>query len=114
MTEQAPAIVIMNSPGSRQHALQFICYGVEEESIPWEIRDETGSSAVTLAYQAAQTSKLGVGIGIGSGGSIAVHLAGLRPETPLLESGSNPGDRELVSLGKNAARLVKGLPLDIE
>ena len=113
MVEVKPAIIVMKHTCMGDETLDLICQGVEEESIPWEILEDPETTAAKLAYQAALASRLDVGIGVGQDGVIAVHHAALQPEMPLMASGKNPEGPECVMLGKNAARLVKGLPLSV-
>ncbi|MDR0550512.1 MAG: glycerol dehydratase reactivase beta/small subunit family protein [Spirochaetaceae bacterium] len=87
-----------------------ILFGIEEEGVPFELERTGGGSASALAYQGALDSELGVGIGVDSGGFMAVHYNKLPPEKPLFTVRYTL-DRDLArTAASNAARLVKGIP----
>lgn len=83
--------------------------GVEEEGIPFFIKEKQETSALELSYQAALDSSLGVGIGIGGDGQLILHYTKLYKEHPLFTIDLHEVDKQRV-LGANAARLVKGIP----
>ncbi|MFC3885612.1 glycerol dehydratase reactivase beta/small subunit family protein [Bacillus songklensis] len=88
--------------------IQEVCAGLEEEEVPFLLqeRDKAGSF-IELGWEAASMSPLQVGIGIDQNGDVCVHHQKLKREEPYLQD-SLPNGRKL---GKNAARLIKGLPL---
>ena len=81
--------------------------GIEEEGVPWVSEYKEGLDALLLAYQAACTSALGVGIGV-SGDEICIHYAKLPQEKPLFSIKAG-GISSWRCCGYNAARLVKGV-----
>jgi hypothetical protein len=109
---QHPAVLIFKDPAVEPKGYQPVLWGLEEEGVPFEIRETAGGETVALAKQAAQGSRLDVGIAIGEGGEVILHHRDLPADTPLfvLENRHlKPG--RLRRLGMNAARLVKRLPL---
>lgn len=105
-----PCIVINVFPhqGSAQK-IREVTAGMEEEAIPYSVVQSNEADAVTLAYQAACTSKLGVGVGIGEKG-LSIQHEKLSAKEPLF-SLQAPGTRaDWRHFGYNAARLVKGIP----
>lgn len=94
-------------------------HGIEEEGVPWAIerieaddsgsdRQRTGSTAV--AHQAASDSGLKIGIGVSPDGEIALHHARLPEDDPLF-SVADAAASEARTVGTNAARLAKHMPL---
>ncbi|BCJ85592.1 glycerol dehydratase reactivase beta/small subunit family protein [Effusibacillus dendaii] len=88
--------------------LKEICAGLEEEGVPFRlVQREQDLGLVALGAVAASMSPLHVGIGVDSNEGLCLHHDKLRAEEPYLQDRIENGRR----LGKNAARLVKGLPL---
>lgn len=111
MADQVPSIVVMKSADLGETKVEEkICWGIEEESIPFEVQSAQEHSAVRLAYRAALSSRLNVGIGIGTDQSIAIHYSHMDEDTPLFLCAGDSKGCNSVNLGINAARLVKGLP----
>jgi hypothetical protein len=117
MDAEKPVVRILVSGEVAPEMLHCICWGLEEEGIPasWDKAVED-TTTIALAKRAACESRLHVGIGI-SGGlrEAALHHRDLPDEKPLLIAAVGPeAQEELVCLGKNAARLVKGNPFCFE
>lgn len=90
--------------------LEQLCYGLEEEGLPFYLFIKEGFSPQALAYEAAQASPLDVGIGLGSGNKIVLQLSKLEENEPFFEE-TVDSDFKAKIIGSNAARLVKGLPI---
>ena len=105
-----PSIVICTVPftnsGAIMHELQA---GMEEEGVPYSVLEGDQKDAIALAYQGANASQLGVGVGISPQG-ICIHYRKLPADQPLFILDSNSTSMEWRYFGYNAARLVKGLP----
>jgi hypothetical protein len=107
-----PAVWIFKGPSVDPNGYQPVLWGLEEEGIPYEIRETAGGEAVDLARQAAHGSPLDVGIAIGEGGEVILHHRDLPAETPLFSLKNRHLKPSLLRrLGMNAARLVKRQPL---
>lgn len=96
---------VLNDPSFFNQLL----YGIEEEGIPFILREKEQESAVELGFQAALDSRLDVGIGIGKDKEMVLHYAKLEKDHPLFRTTSENAYCQNV-LGANAARLVKGVP----
>ena len=105
-----PCIVVYvyNHPGYEQKVRE-VQAGMEEEGIPYSIVESSEKDVITLAYQAACASRLGVGVGIGLEG-LSIQYDKLPEREPLflLTTSGSPADWRI--FGYNAARLVKGIP----
>jgi hypothetical protein len=107
-----PAVMIFRDPSTSVDSIESVLLGLEEEGIPFEIREAENGSVQELAKQAANASPLNVGMAVGRHGEIGLHNRELPAGMPLfLLSGSDLHPRDLRCLGMNAARLVKGQPL---
>ena len=107
-----PAIWIYKARSVLTDSFQPVLWGLEEEGIPFEIREVSNGPIVDLAKQAADGSPLNVGIGMGESGEVILHHHDLPTETPLFSLTTRPWQPvRLRHLGINAARLVKGQPL---
>jgi len=107
-----PAVWIVKERSATTESFQPILWGLEEEGVPFEVRETGNGPLVELAKQAADSSPLNVGIGIGGRGEVILHHQDLPEETPLFEVTPGQGRPvRLLHLGINAARLVKGQPL---
>jgi hypothetical protein len=111
MREQ-PAVWIVKARSAAAESFQSVLWGLEEEGIPYQVREAGDGPPVALAKQAADSSPLNVGISIGGRGEVILHHQDLPEEAPLFEVSSGRGRLlRLRHLGINAARLVKGQPL---
>lgn len=110
MTIREIHILIFCTPILDSARLKEVCAGLEEESVPYLIQFENEwKDSVDLAAEASANSPLQIGIGIDQYENVCVHHQKLARETPYLMGNLKEG-REA---GKNAARLVKGLPLTL-
>jgi len=93
--------------------LNCIGWGLEEENIPFEVKETMNDSAVLLAKKEADNSKLNIGICInGVSKKIILHHRDLVVDNPLFTiMVQDYKEENLKILGINAARLVKGKPL---
>lgn len=92
--------------------IKSIFWGIEEEGLPYKMFIEKGKNADSLGYEAAQISKLSVGIGIDDN-YITLYYEKLNLGEPLFKYQNPVNEEELRSLGINAARLIKGNPFVI-
>jgi hypothetical protein len=107
-----PAILILKASALPPGLLDPILWGIEEEGLPFEIREAWNAPAMELAKQAANGSALNVGIAWSDSGEIVLHHRDLPEGAPLFTLSAETAPRgELRRLGTNAARLVKRQPL---
>ena len=106
-----PSIFVYCSLGINEVDIEEILWGIEEEGIPFILKNKDLNDAKELANLAANDSKLSVGIGINSEGDISLTIDKLKEEEPLFFINLEKGNTCLRSLGANGARLVKGMPL---
>lgn len=107
-SDPTPAIVIT----VLNHSLalwQEVLLGIEEEGIPFSIREQPADSLAQCAWQAAQHSPLLVGIACDES-TLVVHYKNLPVPAPLFTLAQNQSHLAHRHTGNNAARLVKGLP----
>ena len=105
-----PCIVVcVYSQSGCAQKVREVQAGMEEEGIPCSIMQSNETDAVVLAYQAACTSKLGVGVGIGPD-SLSIQYDKLPAQEPLFLLGAAGTPTDWRTFGYNAARLVKGIP----
>ena len=104
-----PTVRVRYTLGAPQETLRQLQYGMEEEGIPWEAEVGT-EEALTLAWEAAQNSRLDVGVGLDRD-ELILQYAKLDRSKPLFRISANSGEEAVRALGANAARLVKKLPL---
>jgi len=82
---------------------------MEEEGIPWEEGTKEGMDAQDLAWEAAQSSRLEIGLGVDRQ-FVVLHYSKLGQDRPLYRVPARQSDQVRV-LGSNGARMVKKLPL---
>ncbi len=105
-----PTVNILYSSDAPLQMLQQLQYGLEEEGIPWVLDTKSGSNALDLAWEAAEASRLSVGIGL-DGVGLVLHFSKLPKDKPLFQLPAKYTAVQARILGANAARLVKKLPL---
>lgn len=112
-SEAKPVVRILTTAPSPKREIESILWGLEEEEIPAEIEEVEEKSLRIIAKQAADESKLNVGIGINGIDQMAVlHHRDLPVDKPLFSMKADKFNMtQLRMLGANAARLVKGNPL---
>lgn len=107
---ERPTIKVFVHPEfSKKDALNELCFGIEEEGVPYDLSCELAYDAKNLAWEAGQKSRLEVGLGIDPG-SIVLTYGKLDKNAPLFEISSRSPEPLLRAIGANAARLVKKLP----
>lgn len=111
--QERPTIKIFHAKNSSAAMLKELCCGIEEEGIPFILDEaEDGKSAETLAWEAAQASRLDVGIGADAERVILTQVK-LSLESPLMVIPASSSNEALRALGGSAGRLVKKLPLKV-
>ncbi len=89
-----------------------ICYGIEEEGLPYHVEGFLGLNHQELAEMASSGSQLEVGIGMDAQRHLCLHQAKL-PEGYYLFEQRVDESSDLRAFGANSARLVKGMPFKL-
>lgn len=108
--EDSVAIVVAHSKSVEDsEILDFICYGIEEEGIPYKLVPMDLKDAVSLAKEGAKQSKLGIGLSFDQGGKGCLNHTNFKDDKVLfLHDIKTQEDARI--LGTNGARLMKGIP----
>lgn len=106
MVVNRPAILIYVREADQQY-LHEICAGIEEEGLLYEIHEREGELD-DLAFDAAEESMLGSGIGM-CGQCIAMQMRRLPKGRNVFEL-NEPRFWQCRNLGSNSARAVKKIP----
>lgn len=88
--------------------LREICAGMEEEGVFYEISEHSENNVDELAWQAANDSMLGSGIGL-SGKAAALQMRGI-DKGRNIERYDYPDKIACRKLGANSARAIKKQP----
>lgn len=107
MISRRPSIFIYTSKPDMDF-LREIRAGIEEEGVFCEVFPREGADLDTLAYEAANDSMLGSGIGL-CGVDAAMQMRGLK-KGQNAESYHMPTYEQCRKLGANSARAIKKLP----
>jgi hypothetical protein len=108
MNKREIYIAILYNSTTPPGSIQEVCAGLEEEGVAFLLQEQDKADRfIELGWEAASMSPLQVGIGIDQNGDVCVHHQKLKQEEPYLQDSLQNGRK----LGKNAARLIKGLPL---
>ena len=111
---EKPAIHVSLGRDVDESFYKWISIGAEEEGIPCRLTPAEEADAVALAYEAAGNSRLGVGVGVASG-QVAVHERHMPATHPVVANSLDDGTKQACrTAGSNAARLVIGVPLQVE
>ncbi len=106
MVVNRPAIIIyVHEPD--EALLHEVCAGIEEEGVLYQVQPHEGDLD-TLAFDAANESMLGSGIGI-AGTRLAMQMQRL-PEGQNVFELNRPFFWQCRNLGANSARAIKKLP----
>lgn len=105
-----PTILVFHNDQIRPEQLTELLLGVEEEGIPFEVRSFAELSPLSLGHQAAIASRLGLGIGV-SLNYVVITTEKLPEDSPYIASEFNCSAERDRTLGGNAARIVKRMPL---
>ena len=112
--EDRPAIHIALAAGLTDEAFKWVAIGAEEEGVPCRRVSTQGSDPVAIAYDAAMSSRFGVGVGV-AGSTIVVHELHMPSEQPILTFESKDDFGQYCRLaGGNAARFIIRMPFRFE
>lgn len=111
---ESPAIHVVLAPGVDSRLFRWVEVGAEEEGVPCRLAQASTEGLAAAAYEAAQASRLGVGIGVGAG-KVLLHEAHMPVGQPVWEWPSNGSAAQVCRMaGCNAGRFVKRMPLRLE
>jgi hypothetical protein len=111
---EIPSVVVLRAAEAGAQVLREVCAGLEEEGVPTRVvvpsgDSDTDSETVLLAHEAAQVSRLDVGVALGVE-AVVVHHAKLPERSPAQVVPAEAGTAGWRGAGRSAARIVKGLP----
>lgn len=106
---ERPAIRVLRSESVSASQFAQVLLGVEEESIPYSVDSRPNQDGIELAFEACQSSRLGIGIGAAPEG-VFLHFEKLPEGSPLFQIPMDAPEESQRALGANAARLTKKLP----
>ena len=109
-SEDRPAIHIGLAAGLDENYFNWVAIGAEEEGVPCRRVAAQSSNPVAIAYEAAMSSRFGVGVGV-TGNAVVIHELHMPPEQPVIRFESTANFLKYCRLaGGNAARLIIRLP----
>ena len=107
MIVKKPSIFIYtNHPDQR--LLREVCAGIEEEGVFFEVFERDPSDIDTLAYEAANDSMMGSGIGMNQN-QVALQMKGIS-KGKNVEFYEMPDALQCRKIGANSARAIKKMP----
>lgn len=106
MVVNKPTIIVYCHEAD-EDLLREVCAGIEEEGVLFQVQEHEGDLD-TLAYEAANESMLGSGIGM-AGSRIAMQMQRLPKGRNVFEL-NMPAFWQCRNLGANSARAIKKMP----
>ena len=111
---ESPAIHVVLAPGVDPRFFRWVQVGAEEEGVPCRLAPASAQGLMAAASEAAQASRLGVGVGVGAD-KVLLHEAHMPAECPVWEWAPEGGMAKVCRLAGGAAgRFVKRMPLRLE
>jgi hypothetical protein len=111
---ECPSIHVSILPGADAALYRWVEVGAEEEGVPTNLMPCDASDLVSLAYQAALSSRLSIGVAI-SNQAVVLHERHMPPEQPVLTFNfTDKAPYVCRMIGSNAARMVVHRPLHID
>ena len=107
---ERPSIVLHAHAAIEDAQLGELLLGMEEEGVPVLVERSDELNPLTLASEASTASRLGVGVGISLDYAV-VTTEKLPPGRPYIARFLNESGALDRTLGANAARIVKRMPL---
>ena len=91
-----------------QMLLREVCAGIEEEGVFFEVFERDPSDIDSLAYEAANDSMMGSGIGMNQN-QVALQMKGIS-KGKNVEYYEMPDEVQCRKIGANSARAIKKMP----
>jgi hypothetical protein len=115
---ECPCIHVSLLPGADTALFHWVEIGAEEEGVPTRLMQGDASNLAALAYQAAQSSRLSIGVGV-SAQAVALHEQHMPAGQPVLVFNYSQAEHAKASqlcrlMGANAARMVVHRPLHVD
>ncbi len=105
-----PAILCHVNARVPEPALMSLLLGIEEEGVPVEVHRFDELNPLTLAHEAAVSSRLGIGLGV-SLDYVVTTTEKLDEGRPYIAQFLGECPEQDRVIGSNAARIVKRIPL---
>ena len=104
--QDRPAIHVALLPGTDLALYRWVQIGAEEEGVPCRLVTETAYDLVTMAYEAARSSRFNIGVAV-SPEVVVLHERHMPVGKPVMSlKVSGPADYFCRVMGANAARMV--------
>ncbi|MDQ0327644.1 hypothetical protein J2R99_003513 [Rhodopseudomonas julia] len=111
---ERPTINVAVVRGAEPSLYEWVLIGAEEEGVPTKLAEAADGDVVDAAYAAAISSRIDIGVAIGSD-AIVLHERHMPPRKPVLTIPyENRAEAVCRRAGANAARMVARLPLRFE
>ena len=107
--KDALSIVICQESGADMWIVSKVEQGIEEEQVPAYLISSSGNS-MELARIAADSSLLGIGVGVDKNGVVTICHFKMPVNRPVLQVSAQKNPSVGKIIGANAARLFKGIP----
>ena len=108
--EKPSVYIVVEDSYKNSTLLDYLCYGLEEEGIPFYMTNDSAENLYFLAHQAAKASRLNVSLALGENNKVLIHHKKLEPNEPFFEKEISK-EFQAKAIASNAARLVKGIPV---
>ncbi len=104
--QERPSIHVVLLPGTDPSLYRWVQIGAEEEGVPCRLVSETAYDLVTMAYEAACSSRFNIGVAV-SPEAVVLHERHMPVEKPVMSlKFSGTADYFCRVMGANAARMV--------
>lgn len=104
--QERPSIHVALLPGTDPSLYRWVQIGAEEEGVPCRLVTETAYDLVTMAYEAACSSRFNIGVAV-SPEAVVLHERHMPVEKPVMSlKFSGTADYFCRVMGANAARMV--------
>jgi hypothetical protein len=108
--DQIPRVFVWCIGDEIPESVDYIEHGIEEEGVSWAVQSGFDGDSVPVAYDAAVSSSLKIGVSVAPDQRVVVHHKQLPDTDPIFDVARTTADTAR-KLGSNAARLAKGTPL---
>jgi len=104
--QDRPAIHVALLPGTDPSLYRWVQIGAEEEGVPCRLVSETAYDLVTMAYEAARSSRFNIGVAVSSE-AVVLHERHMPVEKPVMSlKFTGQASYFCRVMGANAARMV--------